>query len=467
MPLTEMSPVVKDAILVCRAVGIQYIWIDALCIIQGDSKDWDKESEMMGKVYYCSHLTICPLSSSSCMEGFLGSRASGVDIEFQSSRQPDIRGTYSIFECIDKSRSRYTGSLLCKHLDEGQSSWTTRGWAFQESILSLRILFFGASMCHFSCESKEVSENGYFTDHAGQHCGGRLLINSPPCIPDINDYDRWNLAHGILRKKWTYREDFLPGLSGLAKGYATVINDVYLAGLWKNNLQYSLTWGVHWPDPGDLDSILQRNRQKTPYIAPSWSWASQEKRVEISVDFSYPSPTVDARKTLSKPWDSKSRMCHLRSEFTLKDFEMELWGENLFGRLKGGFIKVSGKVVPFPSEVLIRSRTSSGRLEFGYFVNGLGTCEFDWASQPNTAQEPGKMRLLPASSCCASTSNWGHLIWRANPEDDPRTLHRTFMESNPLCHVLDTDWVRSEDCKCCNNERLARTTWGGNHSSCR
>ncbi|KIL86911.1 hypothetical protein FAVG1_09464 [Fusarium avenaceum] len=43
MPLTEMSPVVKDAILVCRALGIQYLWTDALCILQGDSKDWDKE----------------------------------------------------------------------------------------------------------------------------------------------------------------------------------------------------------------------------------------------------------------------------------------------------------------------------------------------------------------------------------------------------------------------------------------
>ncbi|KAI6765793.1 hypothetical protein HG530_006863 [Fusarium avenaceum] len=372
MTLTETSPVVKDAILVCRALGIQYLWIDALCILQGDSKDWDKEN---------------------------------------------------------KSRSRCYGSILCKNLDEGQSSWTSRGWAFQESILSLRILFFGTSMCHFFC---------------------RFLIRPPPFNSDLalersKVYDRWSLARGILRRKWTYRDDFLPSLSGLAKGYANVINDVYLAGLWKNNLQYELTWGVLWPDPGDLSDTLQRNRHQRPYVAPSWSWASQEKAVERSVDFSSGRGIEDTNNTRSKFWQGETRMCHLRFEFSLKDVAMDLWGENLFGRLKGGFIQVSGKVVPFPSEVLIRSRSSSGRSEFGYFVNGLGTCEFDWASQPNTVQQLGKMRLLPTSSCCASTSNWKHILWRANSEDNPEELQRNFMESNSMCRVLDTDWVKSED----------------------
>lgn len=458
-PLVEMSPVVKDAILVCRALGIQYIWIDALCIIQGDSKDWDKESGMMGSVYYCSHLTICPLSSASCLEGFLGSRAPGVDVEFQSSKRPDLQGTYSLFECIDKARSISPGSVLCKHLDEGQSSWTTRGWAFQESILSLPILFFGASMCHLFCESKEVSENEYFTDHLSQHCAGRFLVNSLPYYPDLtlgrmSVYDRWNLTLGIFGRKWAYKDDFLPALSGLAKQYANVISDIYLAGLWKKNLQHDLPWGVCWPEPGDLDGILQQNRHPDPYIAPSWSWASQEKRVERSVEFVY-HPGWENTKLLQ----SGLRMCHLRSEFALKDFEMDLWGENLFGRLKGGFIEVSGKVVPFPSEVLIRSCSINGRSEIGHFVNGLGTCEFDWSSQPNTVQQPDRMRLLPTSSCCASTSNWGYILMRSNPEDDPKTLHRTFMESNPLCRILD-DWVDSEDCRCCDDKGLARNTRG-------
>jgi hypothetical protein len=320
-------------------------------------------------------------------------------------------------------------------------------------------------MCHFFCERKESSENGYLTNNTSQHCAGRFLIRPPPCRPDLalerkNAYGAWNLALGILRRKWTYRDDFLPSLSGLAREYASVINDVYLAGLWKNNLQHDLTWGAIWPDPGDLGSILQRNRHQSPYVAPSWSWASQEKRVERSVDLSYHLPMGDTKKALFKFWRGRTNECHLRSEFTLKDFEMDPWGENLFGRLKVGFIEVSGKVVQFPSEVLIRSRTSTGRSEFGYFLNGLGTCEFDWTSQPNTVQQPGKIRLLPTSSCCASTSNWKHILWRANPEDDPEKLHRNFMESNPQYPVRDTEWVRSEDCRCCKDEGLARTTWG-------
>lgn len=314
-------------------------------------------------------------------------------------------------------------------------------------------------MCHLFCESKEVSENEYFTDHLSQHCAGRFLVNSLPYYPDLtlgrmSVYDRWNLTLGIFGRKWAYKDDFLPALSGLAKQYANVISDIYLAGLWKKNLQHDLPWGVCWPEPGDLDGILQQNRHPDPYIAPSWSWASQEKRVERSVEFVY-HPGWENTKLLQ----SGLRMCHLRSEFALKDFEMDLWGETLFGRLKGGFIEVSGKVVPFPSEVLIRSCSINGRSEIGHFVNGLGTCEFDWSSQPNTVQQPDRMRLLPTSSCCASTSNWGYILMRSNPEDDPKTLHRTFMESNPLCRILD-DWVDSEDCRCCDDKGLARNTRG-------
>ncbi|KAK1963816.1 hypothetical protein LY78DRAFT_563578, partial [Colletotrichum sublineola] len=58
VPIESMTPVVRDTVITCRALGIQYLWVDALCIIQGDSEDWNKESLSMGRVYYCSALTI-------------------------------------------------------------------------------------------------------------------------------------------------------------------------------------------------------------------------------------------------------------------------------------------------------------------------------------------------------------------------------------------------------------------------
>lgn len=49
----------QDAIHTARKLGFHYIWVDALCIIQGDAVDWAHESSKMAEVYGRSSLTIC------------------------------------------------------------------------------------------------------------------------------------------------------------------------------------------------------------------------------------------------------------------------------------------------------------------------------------------------------------------------------------------------------------------------
>jgi hypothetical protein len=51
-------------------MGIRYLWIDTLCIIQDNPKDWELESANMGKVYLHSTCTIAASASGSSTEGF-------------------------------------------------------------------------------------------------------------------------------------------------------------------------------------------------------------------------------------------------------------------------------------------------------------------------------------------------------------------------------------------------------------
>lgn len=51
-----MSPVLHEAIVLAAALQHEYVWIDSLCIIQDDKKDWEKEAPKMGSVY--SHATV-------------------------------------------------------------------------------------------------------------------------------------------------------------------------------------------------------------------------------------------------------------------------------------------------------------------------------------------------------------------------------------------------------------------------
>jgi Heterokaryon incompatibility protein (HET) len=63
--LHETPPTFHDAILVTRALGIRYLWIDSLCTIQGDQLDWQIESSKIVDVYTKSYFTIAAGNSNS------------------------------------------------------------------------------------------------------------------------------------------------------------------------------------------------------------------------------------------------------------------------------------------------------------------------------------------------------------------------------------------------------------------
>jgi hypothetical protein len=56
--LHDLPPTFQDAVLVCRALGYLYLWIDSLCIIQDDVEDWNREAALMHRVYRMAHVTV-------------------------------------------------------------------------------------------------------------------------------------------------------------------------------------------------------------------------------------------------------------------------------------------------------------------------------------------------------------------------------------------------------------------------
>ncbi len=75
--LSSLPKTLQDAVLVCRRLHIHFLWVDALCIIQGDVDDWRRESAQMHSVYASSHVTIAAHAGASCSDGFLGEQAFG------------------------------------------------------------------------------------------------------------------------------------------------------------------------------------------------------------------------------------------------------------------------------------------------------------------------------------------------------------------------------------------------------
>jgi hypothetical protein len=68
--LSDMPANFRDSIISIRALGLQYIWIGSLCIVQDDKDDWQNESQKMGNVYSSAYITVVPVSAVSAHDGF-------------------------------------------------------------------------------------------------------------------------------------------------------------------------------------------------------------------------------------------------------------------------------------------------------------------------------------------------------------------------------------------------------------
>lgn len=92
----------RDAILITRALGYRYLWIDSLCIIQ-DSEDWFHEASTMGDVYSNSQCTLAAIYAYNSTEGLLrprDPRRGGGYFDAASSR---VRGEATLDLCLSLS----------------------------------------------------------------------------------------------------------------------------------------------------------------------------------------------------------------------------------------------------------------------------------------------------------------------------------------------------------------------------
>jgi hypothetical protein len=93
-------------------------------------------------------------------------------------------------------------------------------------------------------------------------------------------YGMWeNIVREYSRTQLTNITDRLIALSGLAKRMKAMVNDDYVAGMWRNALPDQLFWHVLFPDPRSRASQDEPPRRSATYIAPTWSWASAAQEV--------------------------------------------------------------------------------------------------------------------------------------------------------------------------------------------
>lgn len=335
IPESDLTALIRDSITVCQSLGITYLWVDALCILQDSFEDWSVESMAMSEIYAGSAITICPLDAQHCEHSFLSRRLDcQVEVPFASKLRPRITGTYTL---------RYAGMELSNPADDEipsppdsldrvlkNSPWMKRGWTCQEMQLSRQMLCFGKTRTWLLGTLNATTEKG------------DSEVPNPTILPTISEElfsnglsDRlkaaqlWMfLVQDYTSRQLTYRKDTFPALSGIAKIFAKSLKDEYAAGLWKKNILRQLIWTITQEELlsqstlpfQSLAGLLGHLSDPRNCYGPSWSWASRSLAVEYNSD-------TDAASTL-------------RDEIEEISVHTKVEGPNPFGTVSGGTVRI-------------------------------------------------------------------------------------------------------------------------------
>ena len=295
LPLSSLLVTFQEAFQVTRKLGIKYLWIDALCILQDDSLDWSRESFNMGRIYKNA---ICNIAAGGDFHPDIGifrlrdpARVRPLKVDVNWDFEVKVR----MFDDYEFLQGPYyiLGSRFIQDniLNEPING---RAWVLQERLLSSRILYFGTDqvfwkdIAGFKCESFPLgipkSRNAYRSQTNEVNPEGRYLGSYPydyfrnPVEQREKTYEEWDRVINLYsRCDITRASDKLIALSGLARQFEALLEgDKYHAGMWESTLPRSLLWRTK---NGRKADGTPSSRLDISTI-PSWSWASVKGVIE-------------------------------------------------------------------------------------------------------------------------------------------------------------------------------------------
>jgi hypothetical protein len=270
----DLTKTMQDSVTITRKLGVRYLWIDAICIIQDSHSDWSIEACDMANIYRNALLTIAAASAAKHSEGCFSSR--------------DAKGPPDILD--------------------------SRGWILQEQLLSQRVLKYNFGCIEWECISLSASELAHTEESTSTQSevvrfkralGG---FRSTSMALQRQAHASWQqIVQSYSSRTLTNEADKLMAIMGIAKFTGSILQDTFLAGIWKDQLWRDLLWSSQHPYGGTRVTSIK---------LPSWSWAS-------------------VRGGVSYRWPSGSASASVKGLLTLisTDVEQEVSNGNVRGRL--------------------------------------------------------------------------------------------------------------------------------------
>lgn len=369
-----------DAVFITRQLGLRYLWIDSLCIVQDDKAEVEQECARMNLVYANAWITFSASDARDCTDGLFASR----------TMQP-VPLVWTMDDDTERSLVVFVyPSTSIRWAEEIDGPLQKRAWVLQERELSPRIIHYTKRCLMWECKMAAASEGvprmGLFKDDQrlgeGKTLQTRRLLDRQGRTPystyssEASLLRDWvdTVVHadwGLVVEQYSARnlsvpEDRLPGIAGMAAEWKRINpKDEYLAGLWQDDIFRGLMWFpcmdrlCKAPMPRTAPtSVVTLWPPPTKYRGiPSWSWASYDGPVERfekndenmyesgpDKELSYENGNYTA-KFEQEEWQPK------RLSIKLEAVSITVVGGNPFGHVMAGKLTLSGwSLVEFVSK---------------------------------------------------------------------------------------------------------------------
>ncbi|PWY94004.1 hypothetical protein BO94DRAFT_621467 [Aspergillus sclerotioniger CBS 115572] len=251
-----VAPVIQDAMVLARALGYQYLLVDALCIVQ-DVAEKGQLLEVMDLIYMIADLTIFAMA--------------GEDANF---RLPGVLPGTRVQQPVAMIDGNMLNAALPEWTDEQQMSCHfTRGWTYEEMILSPRRLFISPYQAYFRCNTSQYSEKPPVHTTLGNDIGLSELH-----VRRMLNYERFVEAY--TSRILAYDSDILNAFSGIIQFLsATYLVEFYTAMPTGDDTFRALFWTSTSTCPSRRSRARGLSAKSDIYL-PSLSWTGWKGAVK-------------------------------------------------------------------------------------------------------------------------------------------------------------------------------------------
>jgi len=271
IPWGDMPETLQDACTVTKALGIRYIWIDCLFIVQDSIVDWEQEAQKMGAFYERAYVKIAATGAETGSDSFMAARATR-DLEVLCDQNAPEKGTCFLAElCTPHPQHHVENAPLNR-----------RGWVLQELLLSCRVLHFAKDQIYWECSHHAVAQNGAVFQPRNTVDFVFPLTGLMKKLRSVHQSKRTADTDPAFLQAWlTIIEhysacrftdtDRLPAILGLENRLGPLTTRTYINRNWFLPGTSEIPSSLLWTTCGTA-----KHRQPTPARAVSWSWASIE-----------------------------------------------------------------------------------------------------------------------------------------------------------------------------------------------